>query len=173
MWGGRLGESRKFGILLGATWDHNARGINDIELAWDRNASDVPIPVEWDQRDYLYDRSRWGGNAALDYRFDDGSTIFLRGAMSKFKNFGVVYKYDIAADGDSSQASSGAAGIGTNATLTRNTSNRTPREQLFSLNAGGTKHLGGLDLSYTANYSGTRSSTADANSTAFTYGGLN
>jgi TonB-dependent receptor len=173
MWGGRLGESRKLGILLGGTWDHNSRGINDIELAWDRNASDVPIPVEWDQRDYLYDRSRWGGNAALDYRFDDGSTMFLRGAVSKFKNFGTVYKYDIAADGDSAQASSGATGIGTNATLTRNTSNRTPREQLFSLNGGGTKQLGGVDISYMANYAGTRSSTADANSTAFTYSGLN
>jgi TonB-dependent receptor len=122
MWGGRLGDQRKLGVLLGGTWDHNSRGINDIELAWDANAKGTPIPVEWDQRDYLYDRSRWGANGALDYRFDDGSTMFLRGALSKFKNFGVVYKYDIAADGDSAQASSGATGIGTGATLTRNTS---------------------------------------------------
>lgn len=173
MWGGRFGESRKLGLLLGGTWDHNSRGINDIELAWDQNAHDIPIPVEWDQRDYLYDRTRWGGNAALDYRFDDGSSMFLRGAISKFKNFGVVYKYDVAADGDSAQASSGATGIGTGATLTRNTSNRTPREQLFSVNGGGKKMIGGLDVSYMADYSGTRSSTADANSSAFTYSGLN
>jgi TonB-dependent receptor len=173
MWGGRLGQSRKLGILLGGTWDHNSRGINDIELSWDRNASDVPIPVEWDQRDYLYDRSRWGGNAALDYRFDDGSTMFLRGAVSKFKNFGVVYKYDVAADGDSAQASSGATGIGTNATLTRNTSNRTPREGLFSLNGGGKKMFGGVEVNYMASYAGTVSNSADANSTAFTYSGLN
>lgn len=172
MWGGRLGEARKLGVLFGGTWDHNSRGINDIELAWDQNVHDIPIPVEWDQRDYLYDRTRWGGNAALDYRFDDGSTMFLRGAMSKFKNFGVVYKYDIAADGDSSQASSGATGIGTGATLTRNTSNRTPREQLFSLNGGGKKMLRGMELDYMASYAGTRSATADANSSAFTYSGL-
>ena len=122
MWGGRLGEQRRLGVLLGGTWDHNNRGINDIELAWDANAKGTAIPVEWDQRDYLYDRTRWGANGALDYRFDDGSSMFLRGAWSKFKNFGVVYKYDIAADGDSAQASSGATGIGTGATLTRNTS---------------------------------------------------
>jgi TonB-dependent receptor len=173
MWGGRLGDQRKLGVLLGGTWDHNSRGINDIELAWDANAKGTPIPVEWDQRDYLYDRSRWGANGALDYRFDDGSTMFLRGALSKFKNFGVVYKYDIAADGDSAQASSGATGIGTGATLTRNTSNRTPREQLFSVNGGGKKVLGGVEVNYIASYAGTRSSTADANSTAFTYSGLN
>ncbi len=173
MWGGRFGEARKLGLLLGGTWDHNSRGINDIELAWDQNAKGIPIPVEWDQRDYLYDRTRWGGNAALDYRFDDGSTMFLRGALSKFKNFGTVYRYDVAADGDSAQASSGATGIGTGATLTRNTSNRTPREQLFSLNGGGKKVLGGVEVNYMANYAGTRSATADANSSAFTYSGLN
>jgi TonB-dependent receptor len=173
MWGGRFGEQRKLGILLGGTWDHNSRGINDIEMSWDVNDKNTPIPVEWDQRDYLYDRTRWGANGALDYRFDDGSTMFLRGGLSKFKNFGVVYKYDIAADGDSAQASNGATGIGTGATLTRNTSNRTPREQLFSLNGGGTKRLGGVDVNYVASYAGTRSSTADANSSAFKYSGLN
>jgi TonB-dependent receptor len=173
MWGGRLGEQRKLGVFLGGTWDHNSRGINDIELSWDKNDKGTPIPVEWDQRDYLYDRSRWGANGALDYRFDDGSSMFLRGAWSKFKNFGVVYKYDIAADGDSAQASSGAAGIGTGATLTRNTSNRTPVEQLFSVNGGGKKQIGGLEVNYMASYAGTRSTSTDANSSAFTYSGLN
>src|SRR5262249_52356727 len=76
-------------------------------------------------------------------------------------------------DGDSAQASSGATGIGTGATLTRNTSNRTPREQLFSLNGGGKKMLGGVEVSYMANYSGTRSTTADNNSSSFTYSALN
>ncbi|MGH7620323.1 MAG: TonB-dependent receptor [Gemmatimonadaceae bacterium] len=171
MWGGRFGEQRKLGLLFGGTWDHNSRGINDVELSWDVNDKNTPIPVEWDQRDYLYDRTRWGGNAALDYRFDDGSTMFLRGMISKFKNFGVVYKYDIAGGGDSTQASSGAAGIGTGATMTRNTSNRVPREQLFSVNGGGKKMLGGVDVSYVADYSGTRSSSADGNSSAFTYAG--
>ena len=87
MWGGRLGEDRKLGLLLGGTWDHNSRGINDIELAWDQNAKSIPIPVEWDQRDYLYDRTRWGGNAALDYRFDDGSTMYLRGGVQQVQEF--------------------------------------------------------------------------------------
>ncbi|MEP6999941.1 MAG: TonB-dependent receptor plug domain-containing protein [bacterium] len=173
MWGGRFGEQRKLGLLFGGTYDHNNRGINDIELAWDTNAAGTPIPVEWDQRDYLYDRTRLGANGALDYRFDDGSTMYLRGAWSRFQNFGVVYKYDIAAGGDSAQASSGATGIGTGADLTRNTSNRTPTEGLFSLTGGGKRMFGGVEINYAANYSGTRSSSADANSSAFRYSGLN
>ena len=100
-------------------------------------------------------------------------SMFLRGAWSRFQNFGVVYKYDIAADGDSAQASSGATGIGTGATLTRNTSNRTPVEQLFSINGGGKKAIGGVEVNYMASYSGTRSTSTDANSSAFTYSGLN
>ncbi|MEP6730681.1 MAG: TonB-dependent receptor [bacterium] len=172
MWGGRFGEQRKLGFLVGGTYDHNNRGINDIELAWDTNAGGTPIPVEWDQRDYLYDRTRWGANGALDYRFDDGSSMFLRGAWTKFQNFGVVYKYDVAAGGDSTEASSGATGIGTGADLTRNTSNRTPTEGLFSLNGGGKKMFGGVEVNYGLNYSGTRSTSSDANSSAFTYSGI-
>src|SRR5213075_1955103 len=57
MWGGRFGEQRRLGFLLGGTYDHNNRGINDVELAWDVNDKGMPIPVEWDQRDYLYDRT--------------------------------------------------------------------------------------------------------------------
>jgi TonB-dependent receptor len=172
MWGGRFGDDRKLGFLAGGTYDHNNRAINDVELAWDTNDAGTPIPVEWDMRDYLYDRTRFGANAALDYRFDDGSTAFVRGAWSKFQNFGVVYKYDVAANGDSVEASSGTQGIGTDADLTRNTSNRTPTEQLFGVTAGGKKLLGAFELSYALNYAGTRSQSADANSSAFTFSGL-
>lgn len=173
MWGGRFGADRRLGVLAGGTYDHNNRAINDVELAWDKNDNGTPIPVEWDQRDYLYDRTRYGANGALDYRFEDGSTAYLRAAWSKFQNFGVVYKYDVAANGDSSQASSGATGIGTDADLTRNTSNRTPVEQLTSVNAGGTKRFTNAEVNYNLTYGGTRSTSADANSSAFTYSGLN
>ncbi len=174
MWGGRFGEARKLGLLLGGTWDHNSRGINDIELAWDQNAKDVPIPVEWDQRDYLYDRTRWGGNAALDYRFDDGSTMFLRGAMQQVQELrrrlqirhrgrrrlgaGVVGR-----DGHRHRRDAHAQHVEPHAA--RAAVQRQRRRQEAARRR--------LDVSYMANYSGTRSSTADANSSAFTYSGLN
>lgn len=172
-YGGRVGENRQLGFLFGGTYDHNNRGINDLELAWDVNDKGAPIPVEWDQRDYVYNRTRYGANGTLDYRFDDGSTAYVRGLWSKFENFGKVYRYDLASGGDSVQASAGTGGIGTNGDLVRSISNRTPVEQLFGFTAGGKKELGATEVNYAANYSGTRSSSSDYRGTNFTASGVN
>src|ERR1035437_7813127 len=159
MWGGRFGDDRRLGLLIGATYDHNNRAINDLELAWDFNDAGKPIPVESDQRDYMYDRTRYGANGTLDYRYADGSTVFLKGMWSKFNNWGTRYRFDVSSGGDSTQASSGASGIATGGALIRETSNRTPVEQLFGLTAGGKKLFGFSEVNYALNYSGTRSSS--------------
>lgn len=172
MWGGRFGEGRKLGLLVGGTYDRNNRGINDIELGWDTNDAGKPIPVEWDQRDYYYDRTRYGANGAFDYKSDNGSTAFLRGMWSKFNNFGNSYRFDISSGGDVASASNGVTGQATDGSLVRETANRTPTEQLYSLSAGGTSMLGKAELSYSANYGGTRSSSADYHTNSFGYDGL-
>ena len=172
MWGGRFGDDRRLGLLIGATYDHNNRAINDLELGWDFNDAGKPIPVEWDQRDYMYDRTRYGANGTLDYRYADGSTVFLKGMWSKFNNWGTRYRFDVSSGGDSAQASSGASGIATGGTLIRETSNRTPVEQLFGLTAGGKKLFGSSEVNYALNYSGTRSSSSDYRTSDFEYDGL-
>ena len=172
MWGGRFGEDRRLGFIAGATYDHNNRGINDLELGWDFNDKGTPIPVEWDQRDYVYNRTRWGANASLDYRFDSGSTAYVKGMWSKFDNFGTRYRYDISSGGDVASASNGAAGVATDGALIRETQNRTPTEQMFSLTAGGTSKIGQTSLNYAANFSGTSSASSDYNTTSFEYDGL-
>ncbi len=172
MWGGRFGENRRLGFLVGGTYDHNNRGINDLELGWDVNGSGKPIPVEWDQRDYVYNRTRYGINTSLDYRFESGATTFLRGMWSRLDNYGTRYRYDLASGGDSAQVSSGTSGIATGSALTRESENRTPTEQLFSLTAGGTNKFGGTDVNYAVNYSGTRSASKNYNTTDFEYDGL-
>lgn len=171
MWGGRFGDDRRLGMLFGATYDHNNRGINDLELGWNSNAAGKPIPVEWDQRDYLYDRTRVGANAALDYRYADGSTTFFKGMWSKFDNFGTRYRYDVSSGGDSAQASSGAAGIATGGAFVRETSNRTPVEQMFAFTGGGKKLFGATEMNYQLNYSGTRSSSHDYRTSDFEFDG--
>lgn len=171
MWGGRFGEHRRLGLLLGGTYDQNNRAINDLELGWDRNDAGTVIPVEWDQRDYLYERKRWGANETIDYRFADGSTACLEGMWSKFNNWGTRYRFDIASGGDSAQASSGRQGIATDGALVRETSNRTPVEQMFGFTAGGKKVFGSADVSYAANYSGTRSSSDNYRTSDFEFDG--
>ncbi len=89
--GGTVGKrflaNKKLGVLLGGTYDYNGRGINDIEP--------VPTPGDasphydsMDFRDYIYNRSRWGGTGSVDYKFNDASTISLRGLYSNFRNWG-------------------------------------------------------------------------------------
>ena len=171
-WGGRFGEDRKSGFLFGGTYDRNNRAINDLELGWDKNDAGSPIPVEWDQRDYVYNRTRWGANTALDYHFDGGGTLFLKGLWSRFNNFGTRYRYDVASGGDVAALSSGASGQATDGALVRETQNRSPVEDLFSLTAGGKGVIGNAELSYSANYGATRSSSSDYRSSAFEYDGL-
>ena len=89
--GGTVGKrflaDKKLGVLLGGTYDYNGRGINDIE----------PVPTvgdasphydSMDFRDYIYNRSRWGGTGSVDYKLGEGSEISLRGLYSNFRNWG-------------------------------------------------------------------------------------
>jgi TonB-dependent receptor len=171
MYGGRYGENRQLGLLFGGTYDRNNRGINDLEMAWTDDGAGRVTPVEWDQRDYVYDRTRWGAGADVDYRFTDGSTAFLKGLWSKFDNFGTRYRYDVALGGDSAQAASGASGIGTGAQMVRESQRRTPREQMWGLAGGGRKLLGQHELAYSLNYAGTRQSVSDYRTSDFEYDG--
>jgi TonB-dependent receptor len=173
MYGGRYGTNGRLGALLGGTYDRNNRAINDLELGWNTADDGRVTPGEWDQRDYLYDRTRYGLGGDLDYRFNGGSTVFIKSLWSKFNNFGTRYRYDVALGGDSSQAATGATGIGTGAQFVRESQYRTPVEQLWGLTAGGSTPIGAHALSYSANYAGTRQSVTDYRTSSFEYDGPN
>jgi TonB-dependent receptor len=86
--GQRFGKRKQFGVMLGASFDYNGRGINDIE----------PVPstsgfVTEDLRDYLYDRKRFGFGGTLDYKIGDMSSVYLRGIFARFRDYGEDYIY--------------------------------------------------------------------------------
>ena len=85
--GKRFGSGKKLGILIGGTYDYNGRGINDIELV-PITSSATPHYDSMDLRDYVYDRTRWGATASVDYKLNEGSSISLRGLFSTFRNWG-------------------------------------------------------------------------------------
>ncbi|HZU27000.1 MAG TPA: TonB-dependent receptor [Bryobacteraceae bacterium] len=97
--GKRFGASRKFGLLVGGTYDWNGRGIDDIEPVPDvatlANGSSVPWKDAMDIREYEYFRSRWGITGSADYRIADGSNIYLRALYSDFKNYGDRWAYSL------------------------------------------------------------------------------
>jgi len=86
--GKRFLEGKKLGLLFGGSYDWNGRGINDVE----------PGPVllgGYDQRDYQYYRSRVGFAGTADYRFNETSSIYLKGLYSLFHNYGNRWDYNL------------------------------------------------------------------------------
>src|SRR5690348_5175216 len=166
-YGGRFGPDSKLGLLIGGSVDRTNRVINDVEPAWSVDGTGRSYPVEWSQRDYTYYRSRFGLGAAVDYRFNEHSSFYLKGLWSLFKNHGTRYVYDIATSADS--APSGTTGYGTGAALTREVQVRTPIEQLWGFTAGARHETGAWMIDYAANFAGTRQSVTDYRSSPFVY----
>ncbi len=97
----RFGRDKQLGVLFGGTYDWNGRGIDDIEpaptvipcdpgncLTPSDNASNVGTYNTMDLRLYTYYRTRYGFTGAVDYKFSNNSSIYVRGLYSHFDNFG-------------------------------------------------------------------------------------
>jgi TonB-dependent receptor len=170
-YGGRIGHDGALGYLISGSYDRNNRSIDDVEWGWNVDGNNRSYPVEWDQRDYLYGRIRYGLGGDLDYRFDNGATAFLKGMWSQFDNLGIRYRFDVAAAGDSALAATPTGGIATGATFVREVQNRQPHEQMYGITAGGTAPFGSLAGDYQIDYSGTQQATYNHRTHDFAWNG--
>src|SRR6516162_7186205 len=97
--GQRFGPDKKFGALIGGSYDWNGRGIDDIEPVPDVATLPGGNTVSWkdamDIREYRYFRSRWGLAGGLDYTLGEGSNIYLKGLYSDFHNYGDRWAYTL------------------------------------------------------------------------------
>lgn len=97
--GGRFGANRKFGILVGSSYDWNGRGIDDIEPVPDVATLPNGTTKSWkdgmDIREYRYFRTRWGLNGSADYRLGNDSSVYFRWFYSDFKNYGDRWAYTL------------------------------------------------------------------------------
>ena len=159
--GNRFGEGKRFGILVGGSYDHNNRGIDDVEPA--PTANSLPNgsiffgPNTEDIRQYQYNRSRVGFTGDVDYRLADMSSIYLRGFFSRFHDYGEDWIYS---PGISNFITSPATDPNNTCGLT--TVNgpagcgnmgfadvyRKPSQQIFSAQAGARHGLGTAVLNY-------------------------
>ena len=151
--GQRFGEDKKFGALFGFSYDYNARGIDDLEPAY--NAPPPLVPFTEDIRNYHYDRSRYGFDGELDYKLGDMSSVYLRGIFSHFNDYGEDWIYtptinNFVADpstcsGAPAAAFSGPIGCGG---MSFTNVYRKPAQQLVSVQAGARHLFGGMVLTY-------------------------
>lgn len=98
--GQRFGRDKRFGALIGGSYDWNGRGINDQEPSPDafigpNNTPGAPFYDNTDLRNYRYYRTRWGLAGSMDYRLAEGSSLYIRGFYSDFKNYGDRWVYHI------------------------------------------------------------------------------
>jgi TonB-dependent receptor len=171
-YGGRFGPDGKLGLLFGGSADKNNRAINDVEPAWGvygmSGGGNVSAPNEWSQRDYLYDRSRYGVAGDVDYRFDDNNSVYVKGLWSLFHNYGTRYVYDLSGDASPLTATSGTIpGVG----IERTSQFRTPSEQMWGGTAGGRHDFGPAILDYAFNYAGTLQQNNNYRTSTFAYTG--
>ncbi|MGD0831056.1 MAG: TonB-dependent receptor [Terracidiphilus sp.] len=95
--GRRFGPTKRWGILMGAGYDYNGRGINDIEPASDVNpdGSTTPYYDNITLREYRYQRLRWGGTMGADYKLSDHSSLNAHLLLSDFKDWGDKWYYEV------------------------------------------------------------------------------
>ncbi|HXP91557.1 MAG TPA: TonB-dependent receptor [Fibrobacteria bacterium] len=84
LWQGSVALSRRFlkdgalGVYLGGSWFKDQTRTDDIELTWDTAGSKNTI-WDMDMRQYLNQKERTGASGRLDWRFPDGSVVYLTG----------------------------------------------------------------------------------------------
>ncbi len=151
--GQRFGSDKRLGMLIGGTYDWTGRGIDDIEPVSDvatlPGGTSALYKESMDIRQYRYYRSRWGLAGSVDYKLAEGSSIYIRGLYSDFKNYGDRWAYSLT-DNTQGIALLGSNGCATDAngvtiapctgTPSFNTQIRRPNISIGSLVLGG-KHV--------------------------------
>src|SRR5262249_11135954 len=136
--GQRFGTGKKFGILVGGSYDWTGRGIDDIEPVSDLATLPGGGTAVWkdaiDIREYRYYRSRWGVAGSTDYSLGQGSDLYARFLYSNFKNYGDRWVYSLNDNTPDVQLLEGNGG-----TPSFNTQDRRPNIGIGSLLFGG-KH---------------------------------
>src|ERR1700682_4170096 len=154
--GRRFGESKKLGVMFGASYDWNARGINDIEpspgTAALPNGTNIALQGGLDTRDYAYYRTRYGFATGIDYRLGPASTAYVKGLYSDFHDFGDTWVYTYNAP-DTPLTQSG--GITTFDYVNGNPGSmqyrhyiRRPDQQIFSFSTGARHDLTSTLITY-------------------------
>jgi len=135
---------KKLGIMVGGSWDWNGRGIEDVEPVPVVNPfGPGGLPSTYDQREYWYDRTRFGFGGTMDYKLGDWSTAYIRGLFSQFKDDGQDWIYSPTVGSFASATMTNPDGTTAFSHVTRK-----PAQRLFSTAAGAHHTFGQTLLNY-------------------------
>ena len=95
--GHRWGANKKFGFLLGASWDRTNRGIDDLEpsqtIGTLPDGTNVAYINSQDMRSYEYYRTRYGFDIGVDEKITPTMTAYLKGLYADFHDYGETRVY--------------------------------------------------------------------------------
>ena len=149
--GRRFGESKKLGLMFGATYDWNGRGIDDVEpdqtTGQLSNGTNIAFVDKYDTREYQYYRTRYGFDAGLDYHLGAGSTAYLKGLYSDFHDFGSTYVYSYRGGNPLTQSGS-ITNLDNTGSMRYREYIRRPDQQIFSFSTGARHDLTSTLITY-------------------------
>jgi TonB-dependent receptor len=94
IFGKRFGENKKFGFILGGTYDYNGRGIDNFQPALDPLSTFAqPFYDDNTLREYRYYRTRYGYTGGADYKLNDNNSFYAHGLFSDLKDWGDKWYY--------------------------------------------------------------------------------
>lgn len=95
--GMRFGPAKRFGLMVGYSYDLNNRGIDDVEPVPDLDGPNGALSYDNIYlQQYLYNRTRYGTAGSLDYKLNEGSDLYVHGLFSNFRDFGQKFAYQLA-----------------------------------------------------------------------------
>jgi TonB-dependent receptor len=155
-YGRRFGVEKHFGFILSGSYDHNNRGVNDLEPGPDVHDFGPPggpsnfkaVFLGTDNREYWYDRTRFGFAGSADYKIGKASSAYVRGLFSQFYDYGENWNYSPTVGNftTSPSTSDNTGSIG------MNDFHRTPQQQIYSITAGATHSFGPTVITYEFSY---------------------
>jgi TonB-dependent receptor len=95
--GPKTAQGKRFGLMIGYSYDYNGRGIDDVEPVPDLDGPNGSFTFDniYVQQ-YLYDRTRYGTAGSMDYKLNENSDLYVHGLFSNFRDFGQKYAYQLA-----------------------------------------------------------------------------
>jgi TonB-dependent receptor len=98
--GQNTSQGKRFGLMLGYSYDVNERGIDDVEPVPDLDDSGNTTFDKLYVQEYLYDRSRYGFAGSLDYKLAENADLYAHGLFSNFRDYGQKFAYQLKAGGN-------------------------------------------------------------------------
>jgi TonB-dependent receptor len=91
----RFGPDKRWGLMLGYSYDLNNRGIDDVEPVPDFDGNGNLTFDKMYIQQYLYNRTRYGMAGALDYKLNTNSDLYVHGLFSNFRDYGQKFAYQL------------------------------------------------------------------------------